>query len=178
MPAEIEIPAEHVHETVHEEAEKSKERWIVAVALSTAMLAVFAAITALMASHHANETMIEQLHASDQWSYYQAKGIKSAILESKMTLLKGMGRESESHDQETITRDKEEQQQIEESVRENEKSSGEHLQMHNILARAVTAFQIAIATSAIAVLTRRKWLWIGSILLGIAGIVLFMQGLL
>jgi hypothetical protein len=178
MPEELEVPTEHIHETIHEEAHKSKERWILAVALSTALLAVFAAITALMASHHANEAMIEQIRASDQWSFYQAKGIKSAILESKVTLLRGLGKEAEIKDQETITRYKEEQKQVEETAREDEERSGDHLRIHNILARGVTAFQIAIAVSAIAVLTRRKWLWIGGLLLGIVGIILLVQGIL
>ena len=51
------------------------------VALTAALLSVLAAITALFASHYANEAMIEQIQASDQWSFYQAKGIKSVVLE-------------------------------------------------------------------------------------------------
>jgi hypothetical protein len=176
MPEEMEDPTEHVHETVHEEAEKSKERWIIAVALSTALLAVFAAVSALLAGYHADEAMIEQLHASDQWSFYQAKGIKSAILESKITLLHGLGKEPEPRDQETVNRYTEEQKQIEETAKEDEKASGDHLRIHNILARGVTVFQIAIAVSAIAVLTRRKWLWVGGLVLGIIGIALLIQG--
>ena len=178
MPEEMEDPTERVHETVHEEAEKSKERWVIGVALSTALLAVFAAVTALMAGYHADEAMIDQLHASDQWSYYQAKGIKSAILESKVAMLQAMGKAPEARDQEIINRYKEEQHQIDETAKEAEKSSAAHLQVHNILARGVTVFQIAIAISAIAVLTRKKWLWIGGIILGIGGIGLFFQGIL
>jgi predicted Na+-dependent transporter len=42
----------------------------------------------------------------------------------------------------------------------------------------VTAFQIAIAISAIAILTRRKKLWFGSLVLTAIGIVFFIVGLL
>jgi len=91
---EIEIPTEHLHEQLNESAHENAERWILMVALTAALLAVLAAITALLAGHYANEAMIEQIQASDQWSYYQAKGIKSAVLESKIDLLKTLGKEA------------------------------------------------------------------------------------
>src|SRR6201981_3755882 len=83
---EAEVPLEHLHEKVHESADHSRERWISWVALSTAILAVLAAITGLLSGQHANEAMMNQIEASDQWAYYQAKGIKAAVLDAKMTL--------------------------------------------------------------------------------------------
>ena len=44
--------------------------------LAAAFLAVLAAITSLMAEHHANEAMLDQIRNSDQWSFYQAESIK------------------------------------------------------------------------------------------------------
>ena len=61
---------------------------------------------------------------------------------------------------------------------ESEKLSEAHLNTHNILARAVTFFQIAIAISAIAILTKRKPLWIFSILLMAIGIFFLVQAAL
>jgi hypothetical protein len=90
---ELEVPTEHLHETLHESMHHSEESWILRVALTAALLAVFAAITALFAGHHANEAMIEQIKSSDQWAYYQAKGIKSVVLESKMEMLASLGKE-------------------------------------------------------------------------------------
>ena len=83
---EAEVPLEHLHEHVHHIAEHGGEAWISWVALSTAMLAVFAAITGLLSGKHANEAMMNQIEASDQWSYYQAKSIKAALLDAKMSL--------------------------------------------------------------------------------------------
>jgi hypothetical protein len=37
---------------------------------------------------------------------------------------------------------------------------------------------VAIAIAAISVITRKKWLWSGSLALGIVGIVFFLLGLL
>jgi len=57
------------------------------------------------------------------------------------------------------------------------KESEGHLQQHVILARSVTIFQISIAISAIAMLTRRKFLWYGSMAFSIIGLVLFIMGM-
>src|SRR5206468_11580619 len=83
---EAEVPLEHLQEQVHHKAEHSGETWISWVALSTAILAVLAAIAGLLSGQHANEAMMNQIEASDQWSYYQAKRIKGAVLDAKIAL--------------------------------------------------------------------------------------------
>jgi hypothetical protein len=178
MPEEIEVPIEKLHESIQEEAEKAGEKWIFMVALSTAIIAVFAALCSLMAGHHANEALIEQIQASDQWAYYQAKGIKAAVLASKIETLQALGKQTSTKDEEKINSYKKEQKEIEEKASEKEKSSSTHLTSHNLLARAVTVFQIAIAVSAISVLTRRKWLWYGSGVLGLMGLIFLLQEML
>src|ERR1700682_5014336 len=75
---EAEVPLENLQEHVHHTAEHSGEQWISWVALSTAILAVLAAIAGLLSGKHANEAMMSQIEASDQWSYYQAKSIGRA----------------------------------------------------------------------------------------------------
>ena len=123
MPEEIEVPTEHLHESLQEAAEKSSNRWILMVALTAAILAVLAAVASLLASYHVNEAMIEQLKSSDQWAYYQAKGIKHAVLESKIELLKSLNKESTSQDQIKLTEYTQQQKEIELIAREAEKSS-------------------------------------------------------
>src|SRR5438128_5916836 len=83
---EAEVPLENLQEHVHHSAEHSGENWISWVALSTAILAVLAAIAGLLSGGHANEAMMSQIDASDQWGFYQAKSIKAAVLESKSSL--------------------------------------------------------------------------------------------
>src|SRR5271155_4045082 len=89
---EIEPPIEHVHETIHHHAHHTEAQWITWVALSTALLAGLAAIAALLSGYHANTAVIEQVKASDQWAYYQAKGIKQVIVQENCNLLKAMGK--------------------------------------------------------------------------------------
>lgn len=178
MPEEIEVPTEHLHETIHEHAEHSGDRWILFVALTTTFLAVFAAVTALLAGHHANEAMIDQMQSSDQWAYYQAKGIKSSILQTKMELLESLGKDPPPGDKEKLTGYKNEQKEIEKIAREKGESSEKHLSTHVTMARGVTVFQVAIALGAIAVVTKRKPLWYVSLVLGAGGIMFLTWGLM
>ena len=175
---EIEVPTEHLQEEIHESAHHARERWIMWVALSSALLAGFAAVTALLAGHHANEAMVEQIHASDQWSYYQAKGIKSAVLTTKLELLKALGKEAPAKDEEKVAQYKEEQDEISKDAKEKEHASESHLKHHVIFARGVTLFQVAIAVAAISVLTKRRRFFLVGLLFGLGGIVFLAQGLL
>jgi hypothetical protein len=174
---ELEVPTEHLHETLHESAHHSEEGWILRVALTAALLAVFAAITALFAGHHANEAMIEQIKSSDQWAYYQAKGIKSVVLESKMEMLASLGKEQSPKDTEKAKAYRMEQNNIGKKAKEYADLSEQHLAIHKTLSYGVTIFQISIAVCAISALTKTKWLWFGSILLGLAGMVFLAMGL-
>src|SRR5205814_8704220 len=83
---EAEVPLEHLHEEVKEREEHSNATWISWVALSTAILAVLAAIAGLLSGQHVNEAMMNQIEASNQWNYYQAKSIKASVLDAKMSL--------------------------------------------------------------------------------------------
>jgi hypothetical protein len=101
---EAEVPLEHLHEHTHETA-KHGPAWISWVALSTAILAVLAAIASLLSGEHANEAMLSQIEASSQWNYYQAKSIKAAVLDAKVAFT---GTPDES-DQSKRARDEQEQ---------------------------------------------------------------------
>lgn len=179
--AEIEAPTELIEEQIHHEAHRAahseKERWVSQVALSSAFFAVFAAIAALLANHHANEAMIDQIQASDHWGYYQAKGIKSAILGSKIELLQSLGKKPARHEEAKLEEYKKEQEQIAEKAREKEEVSEQHLHHHVILARGVTLFQVAIAIAAISVLSRRKRYWYVSLGFATVGLGFVVQGL-
>jgi Domain of unknown function (DUF4337) len=179
MPEEIEIPTEHLHEEIQEKAEEQKERWTLYVALSTALMAVMAAVAGLLAGHHANEALIERTKASDQWNFYQSKNLKQEIAINTDQILHALGKTDTIKDHSAdIARYDKEKAAIKKEAEEDEKSSEDNLAKHVPLASAVTAFQIAIAISAISILTRRKKLWYGSLLLTVIGIVFLITGLL
>ena len=175
---EIEVPTEHLHEHIEHGVEESKEKWILGVALSSAFLAALAAVSSLMAGFHANEAMIQRIKSSDQWSYYQAKGIKSAVLSSKLELLKSLKKPVSEQDEQKVEQYKEDQEKISEDAKKFEEDSEDHLKHHETLAHSVTLFQVAIAVGAIAALTRRKTFWLVSMGFGAIGLVFFILGFL
>jgi hypothetical protein len=181
---EIEVPIDKIQEDIHERAHEESEHHHPGaglsskVALSSAIFAVFAAIAALLAGHHSNEAMIEQIRASDHWSYYQAKGIKAAILSSKAELLAELGKPKDETTESKLEAYKKDQEEIGEKAKERESDSAKHLAIHVILARAVTFFQIAITIAAIAILTHQRRFWFVSLAFGAIGMISFIQGLL
>jgi hypothetical protein len=169
---ESEVPLEHLHEHIKETAEHSREVWISWVALSTAILAVLAAIAGLLSGRHVNEAMINQIEASDHWSYYQAKSIKASLLDAKMSLA---GTRDES-DQSKRDRYEKEQEEIKSEAERKEAAAKANFHKHEIFAGGVTMFQIAIAIAAISALTRKRSFWIVSLLFGLAGCVFLLFG--
>jgi hypothetical protein len=177
---EPEVPLDQVHEDIHHHATRHGhgESWTLGVALTAAILAGLAAITSLLAGHHANEGMLEQIHASDRWNYYQAKGIKAAVLSAKAELLTGLGKKPDAQDQAKAVQYKHDQETIFQEAKDREKASQSHMQSHVIFARGVTLFQVAIAVSAVSVLTKRRPFWYLGILFGVVGLGFLVQGLI
>jgi len=175
MPEEIEVPTEHLHEAMEEKAREGG--FNLRVALSSALIAVLAAVCALFAGTYANEAMLAQLKASDQWSYYQAKSIKSAILESKLELLKSLGHKSDPKDLAKAAGYKKDMADLTALADNLTQESDELLAKHELLAKGVTLFQVAIALSAIAALTKRRFLWQTGLLLSCGGAVYLILGL-
>ena len=169
---EAEVPLEHLHEQVHHSAEESGEKWISWVALSTAILAVLAAIAGLLSGKHANEAMMSQIEASDQWNYYQAKSIKASVLDAKMALATA----ANESDRAKAERYEKEQEQVKSAAEGKEVEAKSNFHQHEVFARGVTMFQIAIAIAAISALTKKRRFWLVSLLFGVAGCVFLALG--
>jgi hypothetical protein len=180
MPEEYEVPAHHEHHIEHE-----AEHGVALsqqVAMFTAVLATLGAIVSYLGGHTQNEALyykndavLNRALASDQWAYYQAKGIKQAIAEeqaeaatdpARATMFKERAQKY-SQDKEDIKR------KAEEFDRKAEASNveSEHaLHPHEKLALSMTLIQIAISAASITALTRKKWLFVlagGSALAGV-----------
>lgn len=176
-----EAPTEHLHEHLHEKAHEhhghaKKSSWVMGVALSSAILAAFAAVCALLAGHYANEAMLDQIKASDQWNYYQSKSIKAALLTSKIDTLVAIGKTADEKDVEKVAEYKKEQEEIKKEAEEKEHHSKAYLHSHTIFARGLTMFQVAIAIGAISALTEKRRFWFVSLVFGLVGLFFFIQG--
>jgi hypothetical protein len=145
--------------------------------VTTALIAVLAAVCSLLAGNwaddallHKNEAVLAESQAADQYSYYQAKGLKKALADFAFAQTKDPALQAES--------DKEAKKQADAQTtaegfvkmveEENLASLAlEHKHSHGAL--GVTLFQIAIALSAMAALLHRKSFWALSVLLAGAG---------
>src|SRR6476646_11754878 len=169
---EAEVPLEQLQEHIHHHAEHSGATWISQVALSTAILAVLAAIAGLLSGKHANEAMMSQIQASDQWGYYQAKSIKAAVLEAKTT----RAETATEKDKEKAAQYQEEQAEIKREAEQKEEEARSNFHKHEVFARAVTMFQIAIAIAAISALTKLRRYWLISLGFGAVGLFFLVRG--
>ena len=183
MPEEPEVETEKVDEAVHE-ALQGKGGWLVkAIALTTVLLATLAALASLLAGATVNEALVLkteaarlQAEAADQWAYYQAKGIKAAVQEASRAAWLAIGKEPPPDFEVAVKRYAEEQKEIQKVAREKEherdakSAEADHLfHRHHGFAISVALFQVAIALGAVAVLTRMRLIWIGSLILGLSG---------
>ena len=173
---EPEVPTEHLQEHINEHAHGSGESWTMGVALSAALLAALAAVASLQAGHNANEAMSAQIHSANKWSYFQSKSIKESQLNGKMDIIAALGKEVAEKDREKALEYKKEKADIQAEAESLEKESKHFFHRHEILAKAVTFFQVSIAVAAISVLTKRRSFWFVSMGFGAVGIWFLIQG--
>ena len=192
MPEGPEIDTDKLHEMIHDQEEREGGTLLKAIALTTALLAAVAAIAALRAGATVNEALVLkteaarlQAEASNQWAYYQAKGIKAAVQEAARAAWLANGKTPPAAHEETTKRYAAEQAEIQkeaqtkEQERDAKSTEADHLlHRHHGFANTVAIFQVAIALGAVAALTRNRLLWLGSLGLGLAGAAFFAVTLL
>jgi hypothetical protein len=185
MPEDQEVETEKLHEAIKEEMEKEGSAFLKRIALTTALLAALAAVASLLAGSTVNEALVLkaevtqiQAEISDQWAYYQAKGIKGAIERAAESIWTAQGKTPPADLEAKAKRYEEEQKEIEARAHEREKERDQRsheaeilIHRHHSYANAVAFFQVSIALGAVAALTRQRFVWIGSILVGLAGLV-------
>lgn len=187
MPEGPEIETENLHEAIKEELEREGGTFLKLISITTAILAVLAAIASLQAGATVNMALVLkteatrlQSEASDQWAYYQAKGIKAAVQEASRTAWLAIGKEPPAAYKEKMQLYIEEQKEIKDKALEKERERDERLKesdhllhKHHGFASAVALFQVSIALGAVAALTRYRLVWVTSLLAGGVGIILF-----
>src|ERR1700694_1897547 len=187
MPEEIEIDTDKLRETIDEEVEKAGGgrllRWI---SLTTAILAALAAIAALKAGATVNEALVLKTdatrlpaQASDLWAYSQGKRIKGAVAQGAINAWEVAGKSAPPRlsaetarylaQQDTISR---KATDLEHQRDEKSREAEALLAQHHVYAAAVALLQIAIALGAIGALTGSRYVWFGSVGLGVVAAIL------
>ncbi len=170
---------------------EDKSPWMNWMALTTVIMAVCATLATGKSGGFSTHAVLEQSQASDQWAYYQAKGVKENLnaLEIERIHLR--------LDSEVLT--VAEQRALTAYLQKIEARKNKYaLQKKQISAKALALeaerdkaqnkgkpfgqatviLQIAIMLSSIAGLLKKKWLWGVGVLTGIVGAVMFLNGFL
>ena len=132
MPEEPEVDIDRVHETIHERAEQEGSVLLRRIALTTALFAAMAAVASLEAGATVNEALVlkmeatrDQTAASDQWAYYQAKGVKSEVQDAARTTWLAAGKTPPPELEQAVRRYAKEQEEIQTRARELERARDE-----------------------------------------------------
>lgn len=158
----------HDHEVEHV-AQHGGDSFTSTLAVLTAVLSTVGAIFGYMGGHSQNsallfknESSIQKTAASNQWNYYQAKSNKQNLAELSVVLTQGEAQQKFKQEVERYQAEKKEikieAEKLEAAAaKANEKSELE-MHVHERWAMATTLLQIAIALSAITLLTRKRWM--------------------
>lgn len=180
-----------------EDAPGGHQHWLIpAVAVTTAVLAVCAALSSLLAgraAHHSlaelNLAAIAQNLASDQWNFYQAKGIKRHVFEVQRDALRlqpdpAAAKLVAAYDKE-VKRYASEQQQIQKDARAQEherdaaKAAAQRFdERYQRLSLSVAFFQVGIVVCSVAAIVKRAFLLYMGLAGGAVGLLFMVQELL
>jgi hypothetical protein len=169
----------HDHQLEHAAEHGAADRFSGRIAVTTAILATVGALfsyqggaTQAAAQLAKNDAAIRKTEAANQWNYYQAKSNKQNLSELASVLVPPERQESYRSE---VARYKSEKADIQKQAERLEAESKDFdaqsealMHEHHRWALATTFLQIAIALSAIALLTRRNWLQWG--VYGVAGV--------
>jgi hypothetical protein len=177
----------HHHEEEHGHTSEPARRDAVISASTAAVLAVCAALGSLLSGHAANEAILIQTKATDQWSYYQANSTKGHIFEVGRDIVKALSVPRGAGDkQQAVLAGFDEQKQKydarkEETLHEAKKLEEEgkrELDKHHAFSLGVAAFQVGIVLASISIMVRYRLIWALSLVAGLAGLVLLTIGFL
>lgn len=171
-------------------SEQKKDNWNTIIALSTAAMAVFAAITTLYVGKFSSRTVLLQAQESDQWAYYQAKSIKSHAfelqkehLELEFSGIKGPNKDFNEKLEKTLASYGESLSRYDAEKKEI-KDRAEKLGHDKDISQrrsanfgyALIFLQIAIMLSSISVITKKHQLWYFGLGTSALGILFFLDG--
>ena len=184
MSDEFEVHGPHDHALEHAAEHGRGDPFASRVAVMAAVLATVGAIFSYQSGNtenqaliYKNEAAIRKTDAANQWAYYQAKGQKQNLAELGAALSTSDPASAARFAAEAA-RYKQEKEPIrvkadglEQQVVEADKQSEELVHQHHRWAQATTLIQVAIALSAITLLARSRWLFVGALGMALAGAV-------
>ncbi|MBP1771080.1 MAG: hypothetical protein H6P99_243 [Holophagaceae bacterium] len=166
-----------------------KEPWLNLLALTTVILAVCATLATFKGGGHSTRTVLSQSQASDQWAYYQAKGIKGNLYELEALRLRRelqlapkasvpLLEQSLADVERKVAKYEGEKAEIQKEARRFEDMKAQAQKHGAAFGLAVIFLQIGILLSSIAALLKQKPVYYLGLAVGVVGIVYFINGFL
>jgi hypothetical protein len=172
-------------------AEEKKEPWLNYLALTTIILAVCATMATFKGGGFSTRSVLSQTQASDQWAFFQSKSIKGYLYEMQkdqvelQLKMRGTGLSpalAEEYRQKVagyaakIAKYESEKNKIQADAKKLEAVRDDAQRHSQAFGVAVIFLQIAILLSSIAALLKKKYVWLGGVVIGIYGILQFANG--
>ncbi|HTT96668.1 MAG TPA: DUF4337 family protein [Rhizomicrobium sp.] len=172
----------HEHSEHAEHAAHEHDPFTSRVAITVAVLAVLAAAAGSMetveggrAITASSEAVLKQDQATDMWNEYEADSLKKHIY----TVAAETNADHEAEFRKVAKEQTDKQNEIKKKALEHEaerdelqKESNAHEKRHHWLTGSATMVEIGIALSTVAIITKRRPLWLGAVALGLIGVVL------
>ena len=182
----IERMVEHHHHEQGKPAEGSHAGTMLP-AITAAVLAVCAAVGSLLSGHAANEAILGQARASDQWALYQARSTKGHLYEANQDLLATLAslqgaktdqvQEKLDEFRAKVKKYEAEKAETMTEARKEEAESRHEFIKHQHFSLGVAAFQIGIVLASISILVRNRVLYGLGVLAGAVGMLFLLIGL-
>ncbi len=172
-------------------ADDKKEPWLNYLALTTVILAVCATLSTARGGSYSTRSVLTQAQATNQWSYYQAKSLKSYLYEIQKEEIETEIAANADHWPEptlrlyrsradeygaTIARYAAEKDTIQAEARRLETVRDDAQRHARIFSEAIIYLQIGILLSSVSALMKKKPLWILGSLSGVVGLYHFAMG--
>jgi hypothetical protein len=153
---------------------EKRESWTKYVSLMVVVLAVATGVGSLKAGGFSTRVMLFQAKASDEWAYYQSKSVKQRIAEMEARQSTGPQAEAAQADVARYKKDQVDSQTRAKALEEQRDANAKH---GPDMGFGITLLQISIALASVCLLTKRRWLWLASGVLGAVGIFYLVRGL-
>lgn len=159
-----------------EEKEIPRQRWERVVPVTTAFLAAFATIAALLATFSADKELEDRINRVVENVGRNHAITQREILRNREENMKLLGQILTVEDQNNLRNLERIAQEDLKLENELEEKSSLFNHAHHILALGITLFQVSIAISATALISRRKYLWGVSLVMLSAGLIVTCYG--
>jgi len=171
---------------MHEQAEEARrDPSLRPVSLTIAVVAVLVATVTLLGHRTHIEQVIAQAKASDQWAYYQAKGVRRHNYEAFAELLTALTSKDEAKEEnarekflQQADRYRDEQKEIEAEARKLEQeviAAGRKANRFNL---GEVFLEVALVVTSITLLTSNRRYWVMGMLFAALGVIVAATGFL